>query len=362
MPDVDNAASQDRLEMGGRPKVSGDSAEDAAPARAGRGGPTYYGRSQLKASTFNEWLVGGYIFLAGLSGAAMLLAALGDAISGEKFRQTSRNGRYLSLLAPVFGAPLLIGDLHTPRRFYNMLRIAKRTSPMSIGTWILMGFSSFAGVGTAAEFLSRFMPRLRVLARGVQVPGAAAGVGLATYTATLLSATSTPLWAAAPRALAVRFAASSMAAGAAALALLERGPPMRRRLQGIAAVALTTELAATRMAHRIYEETGVSDAHRSGWGRVERVGVTGLGVLLPLGLLAASACMKGRPGHRLGTIGAVATLAGSALLRVSIIGLGDVSARRPEVSLRFSQPENLPDRAEASSIRQKLRRLKATLA
>jgi protein NrfD len=41
-------------------------------------GETYYRREQVKAAPFNNWLVGGYIFLAGLSGAAMLLSTLRD--------------------------------------------------------------------------------------------------------------------------------------------------------------------------------------------------------------------------------------------------------------------------------------------
>ena len=38
--------------------------------RAGWTGPTYYGRPQLKAAPFENPVVGGYIFLAGLSGSA----------------------------------------------------------------------------------------------------------------------------------------------------------------------------------------------------------------------------------------------------------------------------------------------------
>ena len=38
----------------------------------------------------------------------------------------------------------------------------------------------------------------------------------------------------------------------------------------------------------------------------------------------------------------LSVVAGSLLLRVSMMAAGDESARRPEVSFRFSQPENLP--------------------
>jgi formate-dependent nitrite reductase membrane component NrfD len=301
--------------------------------------------------------VGGYIFLAGLSGASMLLAGIGDATRGKDARIMVRNGRYLSMLAPTIGSVLLVADLHTPQRFYNMLRIAKRTSPMSIGTWILMSFTGFAGISAGGELLSRVFPWMRFVARAGQVPAAVAGAGLSTYTATLLSATSTPAWAAIPRSLPVRFGASSVAAAASALALLEPAPAMRCRLEDVAALALATELAGTLVSERTYEKTGVAEAQKSRWGRVERIGVKGLGVLLPLGLYAASTIAGPRTGRALRNTASIAALAGSALLRVSMLGLGDESAVRPEVSFRFSQPENLPDPAERWSIREKIRRV-----
>ena len=41
-------------------------------------GRTYYGRPQLKPAPFNNWLVGSYVFLAGLSGGAQLLSTVLD--------------------------------------------------------------------------------------------------------------------------------------------------------------------------------------------------------------------------------------------------------------------------------------------
>src|SRR6478672_6377769 len=111
---------------------------DLAHDRKEWDGRTYYGRPQLKAAPFNSALVGGYVFLAGLSGGAQLLATLLDVTRGAAAASVVRSGRLISLLAPTLGSALLISDLHTPRRFYNMLRVFKRTSPMSIGTWILM--------------------------------------------------------------------------------------------------------------------------------------------------------------------------------------------------------------------------------
>ena len=47
------------------------------------GVPPYYGRQQLKEAPFNNWVVGGYIFLAGLSGASALLTAAGNLGRGR---------------------------------------------------------------------------------------------------------------------------------------------------------------------------------------------------------------------------------------------------------------------------------------
>ncbi len=291
-------------------------------------GRTYYGRRQLKPAPFHKHLVGGYIFLAGLSGGAALLSALLDLTRGAAAAVEVRRGRLLSLLAPTVGSALLVADLHTPKRFYNMLRVFKRTSPMSIGTWILMTFSG-SGIITA---IADWVPWLRPVARVSQVPAAAAGAGLGSYTAGLLSATSTPLWAAAPNSLSVRFAASSVASAAAALSLLATGRRTRRDLDAVCIGALAVELAATLAADRTYHETGVAPAQSQ---RAERIG-NGLGVLLPIGLLGITfSC--GYRSRLISGAAACLVLAESLRMRVAMLGDGGVSASRPDISLRVAQ-------------------------
>ncbi len=308
-------------------------------------GPTYYGRAQLKAAPFNAWVVGGYVALAGLSGTAALIAAVADTVEGPAAAKLVRRGRYLSLLGPVIGSVLLIWDLHSPKRFYNMFRVAKGTSPMSIGTWILTAFSGFAFGTAALQFLFDRFPRMRWarrLARGTQVPAAMAGAGLGTYTAALLSATSTPLWAAAPRLMAARFASSSVMAGASALSLGEGSGRRRRKLDTLALAALAVELAGTLASHKAYAQRGVDAALEGRWGQVERIGATGFGTMLPIGLQTLSLVAgRGRPGT-MSDMACLAAIAGSFLLRVSMMEAGNVSALRPDISFRFSQPENLP--------------------
>ena len=63
---------------------------------------------------------------------------------------------------------------------------------------------------------------MRKAADMMQVPAAFLGAGMSTYTAALLSSTSTPVWSAAPQALAVQFGTSAMATAAATLSLGSR--------------------------------------------------------------------------------------------------------------------------------------------
>jgi formate-dependent nitrite reductase membrane component NrfD len=277
-----------------------------------------------------------------MSGAASLIGTLSDAVGGPEAEDVGRRARLLGFAAPTLGAPLLIKDLHTPSRFYNMLRLFKPRSPMSIGTWILMGYSAGAVPAAIAEFFAKVpgFGWLRAAGKVAQVPAAAAGAGLSVYTAALLSATSTPAWAAAPRELAVRFGASSVASGAAALALGETNPDARRTLELIAAGALGVEAVAAVAQTRAYQDKGVEEGTKDPWGRIEKIVATGVGIAVPLALFGASLAL-GRRGRSIGQAAAVATLAGSAVFRIATLGMGDESALRPEVSMRFAQPENL---------------------
>jgi protein NrfD len=325
---------------------------EAEAHRRGRkwDGPTYYGRSQLKPAPFNKWWVGGYIFLAGVSGGSAVVANVAEMVLGKRGEGVGRKGRYLGMVAPILGAPLLILDLHTPTRFYNFWRIAKHTSPMSIGTWILTSFIGAAGAAALAQFGADLLgfKWLKGLARLGSAPAAVAGAGLGTYTPALLAATSAPYWAADPKGLSVRFASSSVAAGSAALALGEKSPAIRRALTAVSSLALLTELVATMVHHNNVKEKGVGESLKSEWGEIEELAVMGLGVLLPLGLFAASRRLSERQrAKQVSDLGALAVLAGSAMLRIATIGIGQDSQRRPEVSLRFSQPENLPGRRRA---------------
>src|SRR5439155_14510285 len=94
-------------------------------------------------------------------------------------------------LAAGSGSPvLLITDLGVPARFFNMMRVFKVTSPMNLGSWILLATGATAAVATAHETLGLF-DRVGRAARGLS---ALLGLPLATYTAALVSNTAVPVW------------------------------------------------------------------------------------------------------------------------------------------------------------------------
>ncbi len=315
----------------------GREAKYAPPApTGGRDLPTYYDQPQLKPSVYG-WRVALYMFVAGLSGGSQLLATAADLAGGERSRGLVRRGRALALLAVAAGPPLLIADLHYPRRFYNMLRIFRPTSPMSIGTYVLSSFSLFSLVTAGAEYLGGDNGVRRTVARGAQFPAALAGAGMTTYTAALLAATSTPYWAAAPRSLGVQFAGSAIASGAAALALGERAAGeagMAQGLEAVAALASAAELAAAIRAARQRRGRGLDD---NGAAINKPFGIaTSARMALPLGLYALG-LLRRRPA--LPVAMSIAVLAGGLLLRRSVLRAGNNSARQPRQSLHFARRE-----------------------
>ncbi len=207
---------------------------------------SYYGKPILKLPRWKEPHLPAYLFLGGLSGGS---AVMGAAAAATGRTALARVGRLTAAAAALGGTGFLIAELGRPERFLNMLRVAKPTSPMSMGSWLLAAHSGLAGAAAASE-LTGVLPAL----------GAAAGAGsamtgplLATYTGVLLANTAVPGWHDARRELPVLFAASAMASAAAAGLAgtafqrdADRGPAIR-----MAAIGAAAETAvALRLEHR----------------------------------------------------------------------------------------------------------------
>ncbi|SFH26678.1 Formate-dependent nitrite reductase, membrane component NrfD [Palleronia marisminoris] len=307
-------------------------------------GETYYGQPPLKNPQW-DWKVSGYIAVAGTAGASQALAWIGSLRDRAAFRGVRRNANLLGLAGMATGSALLIADLKTPRRFYNMLRIVRPTSPMSFGTYILGVFGGFSSASFLANLAANPGPVLRSAAGVVEAGAAVSGAGAATYTAALMSATSNPYWAAAPRSLGAQFATSAVASGAAALAVGERLSGRRHtaeRLEAVAAVATAAHLVAGQVAKRARHRAGVEEPVEDRSSRYETADLLLAGAA-PLAGYALNRATGGRaPG--LAITGSLALIAGSFAMRHGILDAGKSAARRPEAAFSLAQPGNLPDR------------------
>ena len=126
---------------------------EVGPLAAGLTGATYYGLPAVKPSPW-EWHTGAYLFVGGLGGGAQIIAGIAEAAAGARMRAVVRNARYLALAASAVGGALLIADLKTPKRWYNMLRIFRPTSPMSIGTYVLTSFGATESMPSVSPLCS----------------------------------------------------------------------------------------------------------------------------------------------------------------------------------------------------------------
>jgi formate-dependent nitrite reductase membrane component NrfD len=318
--------------------------EQGAPSSPATGyrGETYYDEAVLNPSHYGE-LVAVYLFIGGVAGASEVIATIADLCGHEQSKSIVRSGRYLALGGAIAGPVFLIADLETPERWYNMLRIFRRTSPMSIGSWTLASFGVTSAVAAAAEFAAAHLghPRLRRIARLAGFPAAAAGALVATYTGTLLGATSTPLWAAVGRRLPVVFGISAAVTASSALLLIghmnSAAEQATRPLERLARIMSRAELLASRWMESEWDRRGVAGPLKEEpMAAAYRLGYKGLGIAAPL-ILHAVSQITGRRGRRWSVAAALATLAGGFIFRSIMIQAGKQSARRPQDYFHMTQ-------------------------
>ncbi len=279
---------------------------------------SYYGRPIVKQAPWGHEIAQ-YLFFGGLAAGSGLVAA-GAHLTGR--RTLRRNARLGAMGALGLGTVALVKDLGRPERALNMMRTAKLTSPMSVGSWILAGFGTFGGAAAALE----------VVAPNARVPNVLASAGsaffappLAAYTAVLLADTATPLWHEAHRELPFIFVSSATAAGCG-LALATTPPEETAPVRALAAVAAASDLVADRVLERRLGEEGqpLREGHAHVWHRAAR------GLTLAGGV---AALVAGRS-RVLNALGGAALMAGSYCTRMAIYEAGQASALDPVYTVR----------------------------
>jgi hypothetical protein len=288
---------------------------------------SYYGRPVVKASPW-EADIPAYLFLGGLAGGSSLLAAGADLTDRPALRRSSR---ITALAAITMSFAALVHDLGRPARFHHMLRVAKPSSPMSVGTWLLTAYGPLVGVAAVPELRGlvpgpiRDAALLPTVARGAGVVAAGVAPAVAAYTAVLLSDTATPSWHEARHDLPFVFVGSAAAAAGGAVMLttpLDQAGPARQL--GVAGAML--DLAASR---KMEAGMGITaePMHQGRAGIYLRAahGLTAVG-----GLVAATAARRSRTASALA---GACLVAGSVCTRFGIFHAGQQSARDPRYTV-----------------------------
>jgi hypothetical protein len=282
--------------------------------------PGYYGAPILKPAPWRDW-IGWYFFTGGLAGASSVLAGCARAADAPVLARHARRWALAGLLpSPV----LLTLDLGRPARFVNMLRVAKPTSPMSVGSWLLSAYGPSVAVAALVGERSDAAP-IGALA---DVVAGSLGAAVVTYTAVLISDTAVPVWREARRHLPYLFAAGAAASAGAATTL--SGPPA---VTGPArALGAVGALAEVGVARRMEASLGpISDARRRGAaGAFRRAAET-------LTMCGAAGLLLGGRRRKLAAIGSLMTLGGAVCQRLCVLRSGAESARDP-VAVLATQP------------------------
>ena len=276
--------------------------------------PAYYGRPILKPPVWKRE-IGWYLFTGGLAGASSTMAFLARA-SGNPV--LARRAGLVATAAVNASPALLVKDLGRPERFLNMVRVFKPSSPMNLGSWLLLGSGATTTAATLLD-AAGVAPRARA---GLEAVAGVSGVPLSVYTSVLLADTANPAWHEARRELPFLFGASAAASAGAAAVLAtpseHAGPARRAMLLGTAG----SQLAAALMTHRLGPT-----------GRAYATGEAGRYRKAARLLDAAGLALSLTRGRRLRQLGAALVLAGAAATRFSVFKAGFQAAEDPRYLL-----------------------------
>src|SRR5438874_3607901 len=180
----------------------------------------YYGIPLLKEPSWT-WEIPLYFFVGGAAGASAVVGAIANYTGAD--RRLVRDARWIAAAGSVLSPALLISDLGRPSRFLNMLRVFKAQSPMSVGVWTLLGFSSgsvaAAFAGTMRERYGESLP-IRILENAGEAASLLFGLPFSNYTGVLIGATAIPAWNENAGELPIHFGMSGLAASVGLLELM----------------------------------------------------------------------------------------------------------------------------------------------
>ncbi len=314
-----------------------------------------------------EWgyLIIIYLFLGGLSAGALFVSGLATLLQGNddepSYERIARYGAWLAPWPVMVGCALLVFDLGRWYRFWKLFVHLRWTSPMSIGSWLLVAFTLiallylyswlstehrqklFAHLPRHLRWLTRLDRDLSPQRRKLAILGMPVSLGVGIYTGVLLGAVqSRPFWN--TNLVAQLFLFSALSSGCAALMLILA---LRRKefdgrafqlLYTLDVILMTLELfiVVPYIIHGQLSVQAVKDSLALILGGpftiIFWIFFLGLGLLLPLAIEAFEvipAFLNRASAHyRTGVIAATAllVLGGGFLLRYVFVFAGQMSA------------------------------------
>jgi hypothetical protein len=298
----------------------------------------YYGIPLLKQPPWT-WEIPLYFFVGGAAGAAGVIGAIADYTGAD--RELVKHARWIAAAGSVISPVLLIADLGRPARFLAMLRVFKPQSPMSVGVWTLLGFSSGAAAAAFAGFLrERYGDSVpvTVLENAGQAASLVFGLPFSNYTGVLIGATAIPVWNRNAGDLPLHFGASGLGAAVGLMELLGHRKSRALQALGIGA-AIFESWQGLRIEGRAHSHL---DPLKHGLsGSITRSG----GVLsgpIPAVLRLASLFGSRKRSSSLRRLASWSSIVGSLITRIAWVHAGHVSARDWRLPLQESEPGSKP--------------------
>jgi hypothetical protein len=283
----------------------------------------YYGIPLLKEPAWTREIPL-YFFVGGAAGSAAVVGAIANYTGAD--RKIVRDARWIAAAGSVLSPALLISDLGKPSRFLNMLRVFKPQSPMSVGVWTLLGFSTAASATVFAQLLSdRYGSSfpVRVLENAGEAAALAFGLPFSNYTGVLIGASAIPAWNRNVVDLPIHFGMSGLSAAVGLLELM--GNRRSRALQMLGLGAALWECWEG-LQLELRREPALDPLRHGASGTVTRIG----GLLsgpVPAALRLMAMFSGKRRSNSLRTTAALSAVAGSLLTRIAWVHAGHVSAR-----------------------------------
>lgn len=310
-------------------KEAEDKGRVAAPGIRPAGSPLpiaspetgYYTQPMLKEPQWTQ-LIPLYFFVGGASGSLGVIGSLADVLGGET--KLALKARWMAVGGAALSSVLLIWDLGRPVRFLNMLRVFKPKSVMSMGSWVLSAFSSFAGVAAFADVLAMLYGNgiVAKLIRGVGRTGMVLfGMPFHNYTGVLIGVSVIPVWNKKVSALPREFGMSGLQSGVSLLELAGHSNSPALNALGLVSAGVEAWEGVDLLRD---PDRALQPAKRGLSGALVQIGAL-LSGPVPIALRLAALFVGNKKTLR--RIAAVSGIAGSICMRYGWVHAGTVSSR-----------------------------------